>query len=638
MNRKKALDSSQNTTSDKISFFKKIKQTISKEIPKEYAPQFKDVLLEANLGRARALSIYIIFIQIALNILNILLPNESESENIMIYIYLSLITLFLGIVYFVLLSLVKNNKIKSRKAKVFLSQSILYAYLIIQLIFTTLNIYSLGDFYSYIIALLIIGLFPILPPRQSIISITAMFAYVFLVVYTLRDNLHIWSAVFATDVWTNLIIVSVMIMIISIFIYNLYVSNFLQKMELQNANKSLESTVQERTKKLEEQTIAAQAASQAKSDFLARMSHEIRTPLNAIIGMTHIAKRNRSAGETQNAVEQIEVASSHLLDLVNDVLDMSKIEAGQLKLLTESFSLQAVINEISMAISPRCAARGINFSSDISSISNAAILGDKMRLKQVLFNLLDNAVKFTPEDGEISLTVTKLNENDDHELLRFAVQDSGIGIREKKIDSLFNAFEQAENTISANYGGTGLGLAISQNLIAQMGGEIKVESTVGKGSCFFFDLNFQKGDSLDAGDNSNSLESLNLQDNTILIVEDIEINRFIVSELLIDTNVKIEEAIDGLEAVEKFKSSPVGYYDLIFMDIQMPNMNGYEATEKIRGLSRNDAKTVPIVAMTANAYTEDIEKAKAAGMNAHLSKPIKINKLAQTLTSFLMKK
>lgn len=604
-------------------------------VPKEYRSEFNDALLETNINRARSLSIYIIFIQILLNIINALLPSETASDDILIYIYLSMATLCIGIIYLILFTLVKHNKIRRRGIKIFLVQSILYIYLAIQFVFATLNISSLGNFYSYIIALLIIGMFPILTPKQSVPTITIMLTYIFYTIYRFRENTEIWEAVFATDVWTNLIIMTIMIMAISVFIYNMFVSNFLQSIELKNANSDLESTVLERTKELEEQTKTAQIASQAKGDFLARMSHEIRTPLNAIIGMTYVAKKAESKTDTENAINQIETASSHLLDLVNDILDMSKIEAGQLELVCESISLSDTMKEIISSISPRCKERGINFIADVSSIPKTAVLGDKMRLKQILFNLLDNSIKFTPEGGKITFSAKCTDDSEKRESILFSVNDEGIGISSDKIDDLFNAFEQTDKTIATNYGGTGLGLSISQNLVEQMGGKIEVDSRVGKGSNFYFELDFEKDFSPIRAVTVSTLDSLDFTGKTMLLAEDIEINRVIISELLKDTNLNIEEAVDGVEAVKMFEESPLSYYDLIFMDIQMPNMNGYDATNKIRAMQREDSGTIPIIAMTANAYKEDIDKSRAAGMNEHLAKPIMLDRLMEILSEYL---
>ena len=399
-------------------------------------------------------------------------------------------------------------------------------------------------------------------------------------------------------------------------------------------SKQLEATVKSRTKELEVQTSMAQVASSAKSEFLARMSHEIRTPLNAIMGMTEIAKRTKDMVKINSYLDKIVIASSHLLGILNDVLDMSKIESGKFSLSYEVFGLKEAMEDVSSIIVQRCQEKEITFLSDFSDMPNYCVNGDKLRLKQVLINLLGNAVKFTPENGKIDFIVKILSETDNRLNISFVVADSGIGMNGEQVSKLFTAFEQTDSTISTRFGGTGLGLAISQNLVNQMEGEIKVESEVGIGSKFFFDIKLEKLEA-EAGEQEKIVEIPEFSNKRILLVEDVDINRMILTELLSDTKVIIDEVEDGVQAVEAFSKRPKGYYNLIFMDVQMPNMNGYEATGKIRELPHPDAKSVPIVAMTANAYREDIERALEAGMNGHLSKPINIDEVIESMVKYL---
>jgi len=404
-------------------------------------------------------------------------------------------------------------------------------------------------------------------------------------------------------------------------------------------SKKLEATVHSRTKELEIQTKMAQVASQAKGEFLARMSHEIRTPLNAIMGMTEIAKRTNDANKTNSYLDKIITASSHLLGILNDVLDMSKIESGKFTLSSEAFALRTAMDEVSNIIVQRCNEDGITFISDFGDMPDYNVIGDKLRLKQILINLLGNAVKFTDKnsgrEGKIEFEVEIKEKNDDYLTIGFNVIDNGIGMTEEQMAKLFIAFEQADSTISTRFGGTGLGLAISQNLVRQMGGEIIVNSKFGEGSEFLFSIKVKEAGSIPES-NEKNIEIPDLSNKRILVAEDIDINRLILSELLADTRVQIEEAVDGSKAVERFSEVCENYYDLIFMDIQMPNLNGYEATERIRALDRADAKTIPIVAMTANAYREDIERAKRAGMDSHLAKPINIDEVINALIKYLV--
>jgi len=371
----------------------------------------------------------------------------------------------------------------------------------------------------------------------------------------------------------------------------------------------------------------AMAAAEAKSTFLANMSHEIRTPLNAIIGMSHIAKDSLEDREKISvSIEHITRASKHLLELLNNILDMSKIESGKFTLAEDPFSLAYVLEEVTSMFSQRCDENNLTLAVDIDEMPEL-VIGDALRFKQVIINLLGNAVKFSSSNGTIRLIAKKELEQG-HLLLNIRISDTGIGMTGEQVSRLFNAFEQADSSIAARFGGTGMGLALSQHLIGLMGGVIEAESSIGQGSVFSFTIELPVQEDTrksEAGQLNNYPPDLSGK--RILIVDDIDINRFILAEFLSNTNAYIEEAVDGAQALEMFKKSPKGYYDLIFMDVQMPNMNGYDATKKIRSSPHEDAKALLIVAMTANAYKEDVDKALESGMSAHLSKPIDIDKV-----------
>ena len=379
----------------------------------------------------------------------------------------------------------------------------------------------------------------------------------------------------------------------------------------------------------------ARVASKAKSDFLARMSHEIRTPLNAIIGMARIARVSINNKEkTLSSIDEISTASMHLLGILNDVLDMSKIESGKFEISTTVFHLQSAMHEVASMISQRCKEKFIRFEHNVDTLADVWLLGDKLRLNQVIINLLGNAVKFTNIDGRVSFNVDTVLDTKTAIRLAFTISDTGIGMSEEQIQRLFKPFEQADKTIATRFGGTGLGLAISQNLVNLMGGIITVQSKSGEGSAFRFELEFRKTAAEKPAEDA-AMPELDLSGKRILLAEDVDINRVILMELLAPTRVAIEEASDGRKAADMFLASAPGYYDLIFMDIQMPELDGYQATQAIRGADHENAKTVPIIAMTANAYQEDVNKALAVGMNGHLSKPIDIEMVMLTLLKVL---
>jgi len=379
----------------------------------------------------------------------------------------------------------------------------------------------------------------------------------------------------------------------------------------------------------------AQAAAIAKSEFLANMSHEIRTPLNAIIGMANITKKSISdPDKALSSNNRVISASHHLLGLLNDVLDMAKIESGKLEIIHEPFKFLEAYHELNGIVEQRCSEKNIQYITNIDEITDTVLIGDKQRVNQVLINLLGNAAKFTPEGGRIDFSVTVMEENEKGIVLHFSVSDNGIGMSNEQIEKLFIPFEQTNKEVTSKYGGTGLGLAISQNLIGMMNGIIKVESELNAGSRFYFDLFFEKGNMII--EKTDNAKVLDLSEKRVLIVEDIEINREIMAAILEETGVSIVEAEDGRAAVKTFSDFPAGHFDLIFMDIQMPVMDGYEATRQIRLLDRPDAKGIPIVAISANAFKEDVEVSLASGMNDHISKPVDEDSLMDCLAKFLL--
>lgn len=528
---------------------------------------------------------------------------------------------------------------------------------------------------------------------------------------------------------------------------------------------------------LEDALKAAEAANEAKSNFLSNMSHDIRTPMNAIVGMTSIGLSHiDEKARVQDCLQKIQSASTHLMSLVNDVLDMSRIDSGRITLNVEEFSLADMLHDISIIIRPQAAQKNQNFQIEIGRIYEENLCGDPLRLRQILVNIIGNAIKYTQAEGDIQVSISQHLENTDTlgekksdiVWLDFQCKDNGLGMSKEFLTRIFIPFERVSNTTISKIEGTGLGMAIVKNILDRMGGQIKIESEEGKGSCFDVSipmrispqntksLNLPEGQNIlivESNDNrakhiisflqeggfipiqmENGLDAVtwlteaqyechmpcamilgqelsdipvlemaahirqlagqdfpillvsegdwaqieyratraginafvpcplfksrlfatlsNLIGNVqrdqdshanqidysnyrVLLVEDNELNREIAIELLSLIGVQVEEAENGARAVEIFESSPEGYFDLVFMDVQMPVMNGYEATKKIRQMPRQDAKDIWIVAMTANAFVEDIRMSKDAGMNEHLSKPVDVERLQEIIRTRL---
>ncbi|NLW78703.1 MAG: response regulator [Ruminococcaceae bacterium] len=378
----------------------------------------------------------------------------------------------------------------------------------------------------------------------------------------------------------------------------------------------------------------AEMASGAKSEFLARMSHEIRTPLNAVTGMAHIARNTTDAGKIQSCLAQIESSSNHLLGIINDILDFSRAESGRMPLEETDFSLRENIGFVLTMLEPKAKEQDIHIHLDSFNVAHDVVTTDALRLNQVLVNLLSNAVKFSHAGGTVRLRVNEFEHVGDSSIFRFDVVDEGIGISPQQASRLFRPFEQANVGVARTYGGTGLGLAISKNLVEMLGGEIDLDSREGEGSTFGFTIRCPaKAETSEPGPAQAAAE-LSPEDfagKRGLVVDDIAINREIIRELLADSGLEIETAASGKEALEAFSRAPEHYYDIILMDIQMPEMDGCTATSAIRALPRADAGDVRIVAMTANVLQEDVNRAMDAGMDAYLNKPIEVDNMVAIL-------
>ena len=573
--------------------------------------------------------------------------------------------------------------------------------------------------------------------------------------YTINTKISMWVQVTA-------IILIIATATIALFVWRKKTTDLL--------NRTLEETVRLRTAELQEQTQSAKKASMAKSDFLSNMSHEMRTPMNAIIGMTAIAKNSDDLERKDYCLKKIEDASTHLLSVINDILDMSKIEANKFELSCEKFNFERVLQKVANVIVFRVDEKHQDFTVHIDKDIPQHLVGDDQRITQVIANLMSNAVKFTPEGGKIQLKANLVEEHDNICTIRIDVIDNGIGISSEQQGRLFSSFVQAESSTTRKFGGTGLGLAISKHIIEMMQGTIWIESELGKGSTFSFTMKAERvaeasggllemgvswanmsvlvvddaedareyfaeimqrfgsrcdvvssgeeacklidshgpynlyfvdwhmegmdgielarrinaaqtskkvvimisagewdsieGEAKDAGISrflpkplfpSNIADCINeclgldnairdyhevnynglFKGHRIILAEDVEVNREIVLSLLESTGLIIDIAENGLEAFELFKNTPA-VYDMIFMDVQMPIMDGYEATRQIRALESKKAQEIPIVAMTANVFREDIEKCQASGMNDHLGKPINYEKMISKLCSYLL--
>ncbi len=389
---------------------------------------------------------------------------------------------------------------------------------------------------------------------------------------------------------------------------------------------------------LQEACQAASHANAAKSEFLSRMSHDIRTPMNGIMGMTGIAMSHIGDQErTLDCLKKIAVSSKHLLNLVNEVLDMSQIESGKMDLAEEPFRIPEMIQELETILRSPLHEKKHQLRIRTMELEHKAVLGDGGRLRQVFVNILGNSIKYTPPGGLLELEVReKKSRRNGFGCYDFVFRDNGVGMDEEFVQRVFDPFSRAEDSRTSTIEGTGLGMTIAQNIVRMMGGSISVKSRLNVGTQFTVTLFLRQG-SEEEEDRSTEAEQpeISLHGRRLLLVEDNEINREIACELLADTGAEVDCAGDGREGVEKFSGSSAGYYDLILMDIQMPIMNGYEATRAIRSLDRPDSGDIPIVAMSANAFAEDIGASREAGMNEHITKPLDISLLLRSLDRWL---
>ncbi len=383
----------------------------------------------------------------------------------------------------------------------------------------------------------------------------------------------------------------------------------------------------------------ADAANKAKSAFLLSMSHDIRTPMNAIIGFTNIALHQNMVSDIHDSLKKVQQSSNHLLSLLNDVLDFSRIESGKVTISPEPVDINQLTDNVQAIMNGLLYNRDLQFEVHRENLKNPYVLADVVRIREVLVNLLGNAVKFTKDGGEITLDISSYPGADEkHIITRYVVRDNGIGMSEEFQKKLFDPFSQEDDANARTlYKGTGLGMAITKKYVDMMGGSIAVESKKGVGATFTVEIPLELPEQVIPSEQKQHLHR-DLTGIHVLMAEDNDLNAELATIMLEDAGMTVTRASDGKEVVDLFKNNPRGTYDLILMDIMMPNMDGHQAAKAIRalGIERSDAVTIPIIALSANAFIDDIQESLDSGMNDHISKPINIEELIDTITKYIV--
>ena len=430
---------------------------------------------------------------------------------------------------------------------------------------------------------------------------------------------------------------SEMMLLLSVAASDLY-SEMLYERQREMAVRNAELEIQNRDQQaLKDALLAAEHANHAKTAFLNNMSHDIRTPMNAIIGFTSLAAAHvENTEQVSEYLAKIQVSSSHLLSLINDVLDMSRIESGKVQLEEQEASLSVVLQDLRTIVQADITSRQLEFHIDTVDMVNELVICDKLRLNQILLNLMSNAMKFTPPGGTVTVRVVqKPDAPTGYASYDFVVKDTGIGMNPDFVSHVFEPFSREQSSTVSGIQGTGLGMAITKNLVDMMGGTISVESEQGSGTTFTVSLTLRVAESAAGGESAEETPLQDFSGRRLLLVEDNALNQEIAVEILSETGFIVDVADNGKAAVERMEAAAQDAYDLILMDIQMPVMDGYEATRRIRALSDPIKSTIPILAMTANAFDEDKKLAYDAGMNGHIAKPINVPLMLRTLAEIL---
>ena len=405
-----------------------------------------------------------------------------------------------------------------------------------------------------------------------------------------------------------------------------------------SARKKAQKAAQEKAEEMAELAEHAQAANKAKTAFLSHMSHDMRTPMNAIIGFTGIAMKNNPSDKVKNCLEKIGESSEHLLSLINDVLDLTHIESGKVKYDPVPADVKNITDSALDIIKGFLTNRDINFKIQREDAKIPNVLADPARLRDVLVNILSNAVKYTPDGGTITFEARCQEKGGDGYInMRYRISDTGIGMSEEFTKEVFEEFVQEDSGARTQYHGVGLGMAIVKKYVDMMGGTISVQSKKHEGTTFTVDIPLEITDKECNKSDTGFSEKVNLTGVNVLLAEDNELNAEVAAVQLEEFGMNVERAVDGKNAVEMFRNHPKGTFDVILMDVMMPEMNGYEATKAIRAMNdRPDGKNIPIIAMTANSFAEDVQASLDAGMNAHLSKPIVIDEVIKTILRYVL--